>query len=264
MATSDQNKSGLPKEFEVNVGGVVAVLNSSFLLSMMLPSLVFIIVIIYVFEPTGMFVLPIKLTFQENLYVVGALVLILTAILGFLLSGLNTYILKLFEGYVFLNRFDFLVQRQKRKANELAQKRERLLRKIQRIEKRTKYLKKTHYLAKLKNQYYSVAAEYDTKFPPSIDQVLPTGFGNILRAAEAYPGGRYGIDAVSFWPRLFQLIPDEYKKAINETRNELSFFVNAAFLAGIFFIICLTSLLYPASISTLSGTFILDIICLQI
>lgn len=146
----------------------------------------------------------------------------------------------------FFHHFDFLVKRQKRKAKELFLKRERLKRKIERFEKRDKRLKdnqrkerRKRDLSVLKSQYYSLAASCDAGFPPSIDLVLPTKFGNILRAAESYPGTRYGIDAVPFWPRLLYVIPDDYKEAINETRNELSFLVNCSLLSGIFFVACL-------------------------
>ena len=40
------------------------------------------------------------------------------------------------------------------------------------------------------------------------------------------------------------MIPKDYKQAINETRNEVSFLVNCSLLSGAFFLICGVVLLY--------------------
>src|SRR6266498_1987653 len=48
------------------------------------------------------------------------------------------------------------------------------------------------------------------------EEVLPTRLGNILRAAERYPISHYGMDAVYFWPRLFPLLPPEFKADYEE------------------------------------------------
>jgi hypothetical protein len=58
----------------------------------------------------------------------------------------------------------------------------------------------------------SDAGRYDVRFhefPVIEDQVLPTRFGNVLKAAETYVADRrrYGLDAVFFWPHLLQVVP---------------------------------------------------------
>lgn len=94
-------------------------------------------------------------------------------------------------------------------------------------------------LSALKNQYYQLAAEYDQSFPYSVDLILPTRLGNILRASETYPTVRYGMDAVSWWPRLYNLIPKETKQGIEGALNELYILLNLSTLSVIFFIWCL-------------------------
>jgi hypothetical protein len=47
------------------------------------------------------------------------------------------------------------------------------------------------------------------EFPVTEDDVLPTRFGNVFKAAETYVADRrrYGLDAVFFWSHLLQVIP---------------------------------------------------------
>ena len=54
-------------------------------------------------------------------------------------------------------------------------------------------------------------------------EVLPTRLGNVLRAAESYPGDdqRWQLDAVFWWPRLYLLLPDSARAQIDETRATL-------------------------------------------
>jgi hypothetical protein len=47
-------------------------------------------------------------------------------------------------------------------------------------------------------------------------EVLPTRLGNILRAAELYPVSHYGMDPIYFWPRLFPLLPEQFRAEYEE------------------------------------------------
>ena len=186
-----------------------------FIVASMVPSLAFITVCLVAFEPIlpGAIILHVRYGL-EGLYEVGFLVFIPTIILGFTLSSLNTYILKFYEGYIFLHRFAFLKRRQIRKARELQRKREKLARRINRLERRDNSQRSENELSILKDMYYQIAANYDLRFPPLIDQVLPTGFGNILKAAEHYSTERYGIDAD------FEITNDGKIKWISNNRPE--------------------------------------------
>jgi hypothetical protein len=71
--------------------------------------------------------------------------------------------------------------------------------------------------------------------------LLPTRLGNVLRAAEAKAGQRYGLDTVIMWPRLYPHVPDPLARALHETRNQLdtyaslcvSFLVAGVILAAV-------------------------------
>jgi hypothetical protein len=65
------------------------------------------------------------------------------------------------------------------------------------------------------------------------EYIMPTRLGNIIKAAELYPGdeGRYGMDAVFFWPRLYQVIPDNARSSLVDARTSLTLMLNICTLA---------------------------------
>ena len=221
-------------------------LGANFLVAAMVPSLAFVIAIILVFDP--ILNIPALFEDQSGVYQLIGLSLLLaipTIIIGFTLTALNTYILKLFEGYVFWRRFPFMRAAHQRKANRLILRQEALKRRIEIVESYGAQTNRTkRVLLRLRKQYYLVSADYDHSYPPSQDEILPTRFGNILKASESYPNTRYGIDGVEFWPRLIHVIPPEYQQSIDGTRNELSFLVNMSILAIVFFLLCILAIFY--------------------
>lgn len=73
-------------------------------------------------------------------------------------------------------------------------------------------------------------------FPPSERDVRPTRLGNVLGAAEMYPGDqqRYGVDAIFFWPRLYPLLPDVMRAALADARSALESLLLYSALAIVF------------------------------
>lgn len=53
------------------------------------------------------------------------------------------------------------------------------------------------------------------KYPREEDRIMPTGMGNVLRAAEDYSKTVYGMDSVFWWPRLWFLLPDLVREEVN-------------------------------------------------
>jgi hypothetical protein len=56
--------------------------------------------------------------------------------------------------------------------------------------------------------------------PPGTE-VMPTRTGNILRAAEVRPMGKYGLDAVIVWPHLWLVMPDGTRQELAAVRTAL-------------------------------------------
>jgi hypothetical protein len=70
-------------------------------------------------------------------------------------------------------------------------------------------------------------------YPPSEGNVLPTLFGNRIRAFELYPNDLYGADGVTLWPRLSTILPAQVESAINEAQAQVNFMMNICVLAAI-------------------------------
>jgi hypothetical protein len=225
-------------------------LGSNFLVSAMIPSLGLVIASIFVFDP----ILQVSSAFQIDdgifpLFDMSILVIVPTVLIGYTLTALNTFILKFFEGYVFFHRFPSMRRSEAIKANKLITERENLKRNIKFLEeKKNRSEDEELSLNVLKTAYYTTVATYDQLYPPANAEIMPTQFGNILKASEAYSGTRYGMDAVQFWPRLWHVIPPSYQQTIVEARNELSFLVNMSTLSVMFYMLCILAILYNAPI----------------
>lgn len=74
--------------------------------------------------------------------------------------------------------------------------------------------------------------------------VAPTSLGNVLKSAETYPEGRYGVQAVRVWPRLYPLLPEELRAMLGEARASMEFLLVVAFFASVFAPIASAFLVY--------------------
>jgi hypothetical protein len=100
------------------------------------------------------------------------------------------------------------------------------------------------FLQKLEDKRYYIVSEMHLSFPLRKEAILPTGFGNILRAAEAYPVDRYGIDAVRLWPRLVHVIPESYYEKVEQSNNGLAFLVNCSVLSLLMSLLSIIAVAY--------------------
>jgi hypothetical protein len=69
------------------------------------------------------------------------------------------------------------------------------------------------------------------RYPTARGEIMPTRFGNAIRAFEVYPRDVYGADSVPVWPRLASVIPKEYTALLDDARAQADCFVNLTFLA---------------------------------
>ncbi|MCK9893601.1 hypothetical protein [Frankia sp. AgB32] len=70
---------------------------------------------------------------------------------------------------------------------------------------------------------------------PVVDAfVMPTTFGNVLRGAEVHPRGRYRIDGVTAWPRLYPVLPEAFQQAFASANAGLEQAVALCGLGAVF------------------------------
>jgi hypothetical protein len=228
-------------------------MGSNFLVAGLVPSLGFVVSVAFTVEP----IIPRKIAshfgFNSNpISQLTLLIIVPTLILGFTLTSLNTFFIKIFEGYILLPHIPAINRIQQRKFRK--QKRQLIIlrKKINRFSKRDGEAAKKA-ISKLNEKERALVTEYQRTFPLRENELLPTRFGNILKAAEAYPMERYKIDAVPLWTRIVHVIPPSYDSRIEHTHNELTFLINCAILSAIFSVITFFAAGYQLLLSLLSN-----------
>lgn len=81
----------------------------------------------------------------------------------------------------------------------------------------------------LQSEHGLLRRRLGNEFPERESLILPTRFGNIVRAFERYPQIIYGIEAINVWPRLQAVIPGGYLTMLDEAKAQLDLWVNLWF-----------------------------------
>jgi hypothetical protein len=81
------------------------------------------------------------------------------------------------------------------------------------------------------SEYSAKVWDFYTRFPYRKDLVLPTRFGNVIRAFETYTLKVYGVDSIPGWVRLAGVVPKGMQSLVDNARAEVDFFVNLWTLA---------------------------------
>lgn len=208
---------------------VLSKMGRNFIVSSLVPALAFASLSLFVFTPiVPEDVMNLLQNVLAPLDQPGLLLLMITIVIGFSLHSLNTTIYKVLEGYFLLYRIPAFKNFQKRRIIKKHTK-------IRILEELHKELKSKNAepadLDKIQKQIYRLSATHQRKYPPSLEHLMPTRFGNAFRAMEVYPRLRYRMDAVLLWPRLIHVIPEEYYLKLDESNNRLAFLVNCALLS---------------------------------
>src|SRR5262245_50791207 len=87
------------------------------------------------------------------------------------------------------------------------------------------------------DRYQTLRWELATWMPSRLSDVLPTRFGNAIRAFEVYPRDIYGADAIAIWLRLTSVMPKEFSEQIRDARGQVDLLINCCFFSLIITII---------------------------
>jgi hypothetical protein len=141
-------------------------------------------------------------------------------LVGLVLLGLNYQVLRLFEGYPLMRRW---FARPIRLPLVLWQR--------WRLKRAWRGTRGSKTEKEKLNARYRLAR----RFPPDLQccDVLPTGFGNAVRAFERYSTIRWNLNAIAAWPRIEMLLSPEEQQLLADAKGNVAFFVNGSLLAGL-------------------------------
>lgn len=151
------------------------------------------------------------------------LILISCWFLGILLLATNYHLIRQLEGYGILQH-TFLLNQHQRKFDELRSKIADL---------RKEYDKEPESEGPPSNvelKLMKLVSDQRLSYPNERESVLPTEFGNVMRAFENYSLVVYGMDAIPLWPRLSAMIPEAHMDTLNAARAQMDFAVNIVYL----------------------------------
>lgn len=210
----------LPKLFERN-----------FAIGFLLPITTFILISFNLLENFGLLNVNLLNSLEQKTLVEITTVVLFTWLSGIILLVINRDLYQILEGYGRLNPFQIFKVLEKNRYLAL----ERNI-----VELETKYKK----LRELKNQQEVESsllkllvelAELKQKkaicFPDDETWLLPTAFGNTMRAFEIYSRIMYGLDAIPGWERLLTVIPKDYRALIDDAKAQTDFWINMWFLS---------------------------------
>jgi LysM domain len=156
----------------------------------------------------------------ENPLASTAISLVLTWLIAALLLAMNRSLYMLLEGYGRFNPARLLAGREKRRYRKLLDEKSRLEQAYRRESNNP--AKQEEILSRLGDINLTLAEQ----FPDNEDFLLPTRFGNTLRAFEVYPRVLYGLEAIQGWNRVLAVIPQEYRDVVNVAKAQTDFWLN--------------------------------------
>ncbi|MGA2903729.1 MAG: hypothetical protein ABSD98_07855 [Candidatus Korobacteraceae bacterium] len=155
-----------------------------------------------------------------------AIAALAVVVIGALVSALNGEFYKVYEGRsgwpTFLS--EWAVARQQRRVDRLYRKAD--------AEKGVNSQRYNEYWYTLR--IYPIHPEKGKRYATH-----PTLLGNILAGYEEYPGNRYGMDSVFYWPRLWLMVDKDQKEEIGKSWAIADGILNlsaVSFLAGLFWL----------------------------
>jgi hypothetical protein len=193
----------------------------AFVLGTFLPTLLFAIILLLEFRDYSVAAEWLAALTTKDLGKAAYLILSVWAIAVVLLM-LNQPLYRLLEGYSFPNWLaEPLKERHRRRFKKL-------LDEIQTLRGKWDGL-----TAAERDRYRRLRLELFRWMPATEKDVLPTRFGNAIKAFEVYPREIYGADGVTIWLRLIAVIPKSFSEQIADTRSQLDFLVNSCLFSCI-------------------------------
>jgi len=206
--------SELPKLFDRN-----------FALGYFLPSILYLLATLYLLDKFNLIPNVIN-QLQIDLLTGTSVIGLISWLISILLLGANRSIYRLLKGYGKINPLKLFLSIEKWKYERAVRELENLDDKYWDFQEKGKDIPVEIRIRR--NRAMQSLAE---KFPDGIEWLLPTPFGNIIRAFEVYPRIVYGIEAIQGWNRLLAVIPKDYQDLIDNAKAQVDFWVNLGVLS---------------------------------
>jgi hypothetical protein len=164
---------------------------------------------------------------------------------GLVLLGLNYPIMRIYEGYPLMKIASWASAPQRRQPVGLLRKFvERFVFHMITVQANRRAELRTVRDESADESTQAVAAwRLDSRYPRRRRDLLPTAYGNVVRAFELHSSHRWGLDAIAAQPRISALMSSQELAIETDARSEAAFFVNLSLLSLLLAAACLIDLL---------------------
>ncbi len=211
--------------------GFTKSLGKAFIISGLLPSLIFVILNVFFFIEDNS-----NLQETKNILKGGVLEILFIGVISLaaILLTLNTSIIKFYEGFYKFPKFFLKIFLKKNLARH-----ENVYKNLEVYKEEYNNtdndIKRNNLAHAIEKEWKRILLERDRfHIPMDRRRILPTRLGNIFATIEEYPNIRYGMDGMVYWPRLIPVIPKEYSDIIADEKINIDFLINLSLLSGIF------------------------------
>jgi hypothetical protein len=161
--------------------------------------------------------------------------LLCSLIVALSLLTFNRSITRLLEGYGLVNPFRLFGYLEHYRFRKLTRRRDDLINMVQQSKNPN---------AHLEAELGAIGTRLAQEFPDEEEYLLPTRFGNAVRAFEIYSRVMYGFEATEGWARLLGVIPVEFRTLLDSAEAQTSVWVNVWFLSLLVILDSVLDLLY--------------------
>jgi len=157
------------------------------------------------------------------------------------LQFVNTYLIKFLEGYERPIKNWRSLKAEKQRAFDALDGRLKEL--WEKINARVELSESEQY------EFERKSIAFHRNFPSTRSRLLPTKFGNAIRAFEQYGNEVYGADSVALWSHLSTVVPKDFSSAIGDARAQVNGLVNVICFSALFALVALARAAYSLALS---------------
>jgi hypothetical protein len=204
-------------------------LDRNFAIAYFLPVSLFVVVSIGLLKAAGYWS-KVETILTGTTIIDATLAILASWITGTVLLVLNREIYRILEGYGDYNPLRLFLGRTKQKFLEKLDRLKYLDGNFENLTLKEKE-ERTILMKELAKSYPDAAKDSN-----KAKYLLPTSFGNALRAFEVYPRVMYGLEGIDGWPRILAVLPKDYRELIDSAKAQIDWWVNLIVMSFLFLV----------------------------